>query len=122
MQMNDTMLVEKEMNEYEVDGFVGMGDGIGALIGIALVAFTFMLVAVVAGKAWSTQETDINNISDANVKQAVKESSIQSFNTIRDTSKQLPLLAVILIFGTLLLFIANLSRPASGLTGGGSAF
>lgn len=103
------------IKKYDKRGAVGAE----ALITVAVVAFVLIMFAVVAGRAYSTQESSINAISDSNVKAEVKETAINGFAAMSDLTGLLTIFGLLVV---LLILIGGIYSimSISGGGGGGS--
>ena len=114
-----TELIQDE-SFYE-EGAIGM-EVIGGLIGLALGAFLFMLVAVIGGKTFASLEDDITAIPNTSADLNAIESNIlaasrSTFVTIRDLTDLLPIFGFLFVFGALAVIVSNLGNVVGG--GGG---
>jgi len=97
-------------------GIVGIDIGTG-LISIVVVGFIILMFAVVAGRAWSTQENSISAITNTQVKVGVSDVAVNTFTAFKDLSSQLTLFGILFVL-LVVVSIAYTFTRGGGMGGG----
>lgn len=96
----------------------GIDIGTG-LISIVVVGFIILMFAIVAGRAYSTQETNISAIANTQVKTAIQDTAVTTFQSFKDLSSQLTLFGILFVLLVVVAIAYTFTRGGDSYGGGG---
>jgi len=110
------------MQKYEKKGQVAAGavsSVIVLMIGMVIVAIVTVFGGAIAGTAYQVSETQINTITNETIKGYIKDSAIESFKAMKQTSSYTPLVFLGVIVFIVLSMVVGLMAFTGGGMGGG---
>ncbi len=114
--------MQKQEIEYREEGIVR--DTISAMIalfiGIGVVVLVVILVGVIGGKAYSTTQADIAEITDETIKTDINASILAGFSGLADAAGFLGIIILALVFFLVLLLLSAGMQPFAGGGRGGA--
>lgn len=110
-----------EMELYQKKGNVGgaVGAIIYLVVGIGVATLVIIFVGTLGGQTYSLTESQINNISNATIRDAVKDSVISGFTSLKTTTQYMPIIILAVIIGIVLTLVLGFTNFSGN--GGGSA-
>lgn len=88
-------------------------------LGLTIVLVVNIVGSVLGARAYSINEDEINLITDANIKNAVKNTAIESFDAMQTNAEFSPLIVLGVVMGIVLMSIFS---GIGGALGGRSAY
>lgn len=111
------------MEKYEKKGQVAAGavsSIIVLMVGMVIVAIVTVFGGAIAGTAYQVSETQIDAITNTTVKEYIKDSAIESFKSMKQTSTYTPLVFLgVVVFIVLSLVVGLMAFTGGGMGGGG---
>lgn len=106
------------MEKYEKKGQVAagaVGSVIVLMIGMVIVAIVTVFGGAIAGTAYQVSETQIDTITNETIKAYIKDSAIESFKAMKQTSSYTPLV----FLGVIVFIVLSMVVGLMAFTGGG---
>jgi hypothetical protein len=88
------------------------------IVGVAVATLVQIFTGALGGQTYNLVEPNINNISDATIKQYVKDSIVSSFSAQKQTSQYLPIIVLAVVIFIVLALVLGMGSLTGGMGGG----
>lgn len=108
---------------YEKEGQAGgaVSNVIVLIVGIGVAVLVLIFVGSLGGQTYNLVETDIDAISNATIKDAVKDSIVSGFTALNTTGDYLPIIVLAVVIALVLSLVLGFTAFGGGGFRGGSA-
>jgi len=108
------------MKAYKKKGNVGgaVGAMITLIVGVGVSILVMVFVGALGGQTYNLVEEDIDNISDATIKDNVKSGIKSSFEALEQTGDYLPIIVLAVVIALVLFLVLGFTSFAPGNRGG----
>lgn len=109
---------EKE-EEYFLEG-QGLGATnaiIGLVTGVGVATLVLIFVGALGGQVYNQVEADIDEISNATVRESVKASIISGFDALETTGSYMPIIVLAVIITLVLALVLSMTVVTTGVGG-----
>jgi len=104
-----------EKKRVVLQGYIDNVTGvvIGLIVGLGVAILVMIFVGVIGGQAYQTAEVQIQNITNAQIRDSITGAVVSGFKALNLTGQYLPIVVLAVIIGIVLAVIFTIIRPAT---------